>query len=283
MSDDWITLGEAEILIGRPRDEVNKLITDDNVEVIYVQDNKNRKITLIPREYAEKKGRELNPEKTGTNATAPRRPRKKPEGPQETVAEPVAAFKAEPTQVFGPVAKLSEVITDRYEAIVTALRTSDTGGAAIQQNLKDLTRAFEVTTQAIDSMREIQRETTAGFEVTLSHQNQIMENLLTSLQKADKNTDAVKRYQQDFIDAINRLPEPLQAIQDVQLGLIELEEKRMQMEKHRVRFDQTNTGRIVTLGVYILGAIFLIVGIIVGIRLAFHLPQIVELLKHAKP
>jgi hypothetical protein len=280
VADDWITLGEAEMIMGVPKGDITKLVTQDNVEVIYVQDNKNRQITLIPREYAEKKGRELGVSakpKRGGDEPRPK-PSKKPPPAQEAVVEPYEPVPANAAELVGPVAKLSEVITNRYEAIVTALKTPDANDA-IQQNLKELGKAFEVTSQAITSMREIQRETTAGFEVTLGHQNRIMENLLTALQKADQNTESVKRYQQDFIDAINRLPEPLQAIQDVQLGLIELEEKRMHLEKGRVRFDQTELGRKLSLIAYALLIVFLVVGILVGLRMAVHFREFLSLLK----
>lgn len=285
MANDWMTLEQAAQTLNKTPEEVAEILGADQVETLSVGDV-DGPIELVPREYVESK-------LEGEGKEPPRDAQERDAAEDADAAEDVAEsgnkrrkaqrVSVEPVQddeddVFRPVRQLTQVMTDRYEAIVESLRHADST-EAIERNLVQLKNAFEVTTEAISHMRDMQSHTAASFEDTLHHQNQIMENLLTSLQSSDRNTAAVTQYQQDFIDAIRRLPEPLQSIQDVQLGLIELEEKRQDIERERMRFEETDFGRLLTMLVYFLLATMLIGLIAVGWMVVQHLPDFLDQLR----
>lgn len=275
MANDWMTFEQAAKTLNKTPEEVAELLATDEVETLAAGDV-NGQIKLVPRDYVEAKLQaESKAPDDGTAKAQGDRPAKKRRKPQRVDVETV---QEDEDDVFRPVRQLTQVMTDRYEAIVESLRHADST-EAIERNLVQLKDAFEVTTEAIGHMRDVQSHTAASFEGTLQHQNQIMENLLTSLQSSDRNTAAVTQYQQDFIDAIRRLPEPLQSIQDVQLGLIELEEKRQDLERERIRFEETDFGRLLTMLVYFLLVTMLIGLISVGWMVVQHFPNLLEQLR----
>jgi len=164
--------------------------------------------------------------------------------------------------------------------MVDALKKSQ-DSEALEANLVQLKDAFDVTSEAIQHMREAHVGTSSTVENALQLQSQVMQNLLGALQSADQYTAAVVRYQQDFVNAIQRLPEPLQSIQDVQLGLIELEEKRQNLEKERIRFEETDIGRIVTMVIYILLIAALAGMIAIGLEAFEQLPGLIDSLRNS--
>lgn len=259
MATEWITVDQAAELLKTTPEEVIALMEADQVESLSAGDVKGP-IQLVPRDYVERKTREAAP------------------GEERGEKVDVETLDEDAVDTLRPVQHLTEVMTDRYEAIVEALRQSE-GTEVIERNLVELKGAFEVTTEAITHMRDLQATTSAGFEDTLRQQHLIMENLLTALQSADQNTASVVKYQQDFIDAIRQLPEPLQSIQDVQLGLIELEEKRQKLEQERARFEETDFGRLMTMLVYVLLAAMLIGMLSLGWAVGNQLPALLEQLR----
>ena len=263
MAADWITIQQAAALLGKTPEEVSTSLEQDGVETLSVGDVDGA-LQLVPKDYVDQKLEAQSEEAA-------------PELPPSVEAEKV---EVETVEAGGedegpPMHQLTQVITDRYEAIVEALHRSEST-EVIERNLVQLKEAFDLTTEAIRHMRDIQAQTAVSFEDTLGHQNQVMQNLLTSLQSADRNTAAVTEYQQDFIDAIRTLPEPLQSIQDVQLGLIELEEKRQALEKEKTRFEETDFGRMLTMVLYFLLVALLAGMLSVGWTAMKQLPDLLE-------
>jgi len=269
MATEWITVDQAAELLKTTPEEVIALMEADQVESLSAGDVKGP-IRLVPRDYVERKTRQADPGNPAEGEAGP--------GEEQAQKVDVETLDEDAVDSLRPVQHLTEVMTDRYEAIVEALRQSEST-EIIEQNLVELRGAFEVTTEAITHIRELQATTAAGLEDTLRQQHMIMENLLTALQSADQNTASVVRYQQDFIDAIRQLPEPLQSIQDVQLGLIELEEKRQQIEQERARFEETDFGRLMTMLVYVLLAAMLIGMLSLGWAVGNQLPALLEQLR----
>jgi len=269
MATEWITVDQAAELLKTTPEEVIALMEADQVESLSAGDVKGP-IRLVPRDYVERKTRQADPGNPAEGEAGP--------GEEQAQKVDVETLDEDAVDSLRPVQHLTEVMTDRYEAIVEALRQSEST-EIIEQNLVELRGAFEVTTEAITHIRELQATTSAGLEDTLRQQHMIMENLLTALQSADQNTASVVRYQQDFIDAIRQLPEPLQSIQDVQLGLIELEEKRQQIEQERARFEETDFGRLMTMLVYVLLAAMLIGMLPLGWAVGNQLPALLEQLR----
>jgi len=298
MNDDWVTVTHAQEIFGRALDEIDDMARHDGVQVIHIEDETDRPITLIPRGYAERKAQELGKRtpmdetmahlKLQSTRMATTSPTDTAPPPDETPSpirsdgqEAQGAFAPPAANAARPLAELGGIITDRYEAVIEALRSHEPN-RAIQQNLTELTKAFEVTSEAIQGMNQMHRVTTAGLEASLARQGQVMENVLTSLQTSDQNTAGVMRYQQDFVDAVNRLPEPLQAIQDVQLGLIDLEEKRITLEKGRVRFDQTAAGRALSMFSHVLLVVLLLTALNICAKILWNFPDLMGLLRTLK-
>jgi len=249
MAADWITIQQAAALLGRTPEDLGTSLEQDEVQTLSVGDV-NGPILLVPKEYVDQK-LEARGDEGGVDPIPAAQPAQAEKVEVETVG-------ADGEAAGPPMHHLTQVITDRYEAIVEAIHRSESS-EVVERNLVQLKEAFDLTTEAIRHMRDIQAQTAASFEDTLHHQNQVMQNLLTALQSTDRNTAAVTEYQQDFIDAIRTLPEPLQSIQDVQLGLIELEEKRQALEKEKTRFEETDFGRILTMVLY-----FLLIALLAG-------------------
>lgn len=266
MAADWITIQQAAALLGRTPEEVSTSLDQDEVETLSVGDVSGA-IRLVPKEYVDRE-LEAQTDEAGVEPA----PSGGPVQAQKVEAETVEAGGEDEGP---PMHQLTQVITDRYEAIVEAIHRSEST-EVIERNLVQLKEAFDLTTEAIRHMRDIQAQTAVSFEDTLGHQNQVMQNLLTSLQSADRNTAAVTEYQQDFIDAIRTLPEPLQSIQDVQLGLIELEEKRQALEKEKTRFEETDFGRMLTMVLYFLLVALLAGMLSVGWTAMKQLPDLLE-------
>ena len=271
MANDWITFAQAAEMLGKAEDDIRELIAADEVETMSVGDVDGQ-IELLPREYIEQKRKDMELE-----AKRRRRRRRPGGGDTNEEAEPVDVETVDEDDLPQDP-QLTQVVTDRYKAVVDALRKSE-GSQAVEANLVQIKDAFALTSEAIDHMRAAHAQTASSVEGTLQLQNQIMENLLTALQSAGQNTAAVLRYQQDFVDAIRRLPEPLQSIQDVQLGLIELEEQRQSLEKERVRFEETDIGRLVTMLIYVLLIAALIGFLSIGWSVLEQLPDLIESLR----
>jgi len=275
MKDDWVTITHAQEVFDRASDEVDKMLRRETPNTpAGVEQGTEKRGESTPlqatmahiKEHADRDAARLS---TGTTEALS-------EGTEQAGGlEPMTR------KQMRPLAELGQIITDRYDAIIEVLKSHEPN-QAIKQNLTELTKAFEVTTRAIQGMNEMHRVTTAGFEATLSRQNQVMENLLTALQAAKRNTEAVVQYQQDFIEAVNRLPEPLQSIQDVQLGLIDLEEKRMALESGRVRFSETAAGRALSMIAYVLGVVLLLVVVSICGKIMWSLPDLLDMLKVLK-
>ncbi len=273
MASDWITIAQAAETLGKTEAEVRALLEEDGVETLSAGDVSGE-IALAPREYVERKREELSRAAKRGKPGSRRRRRTKSDKPADP--EPIEVEEIDEEDAADP--KLRQVVTDRYQAVVEAIKKSERS-EALDANLVRIREAFELTSEAIHRMREAHAETTASIERSLQLQNQLMQNLLTALQSADQNTSAVLQYQHDFIDAIRRLPEPLQSIQDVQLGLIELEEQRQNLEKERVRFEETDLGRLATLLVYVLLIVALVGMVSIGWTVLQQMPDLIQALR----
>ena len=272
MANDWITLAQASDILERSEDEVGEFLAADGVETLSAGDV-DGPIRLVPRQYVEKKREEL--EREAKRREARRRNSRK--SPDDDEAESVDV-EAVDHEDLPPDHPLTQVVTDRYKAVTEALHRSG-NSKALEENLVQIKDAFELTSNAIVQMRDSHEQTASSVSGALVHQRQVLENLLTALQSAGQNTAAVLQYQRDFVKAIERLPEPLQSIQDVQLGLIELEEQRQTLEKERTRFEETDVGRLVTMLLYVLLIAALIGFMSIGWAVIEQIPSLLETLR----
>ncbi len=276
MPSNWITIAQAADMLDKSEGDLRALLEADYVETLAAGDVAGE-IELAPRDYIERKREEIARAARLRQRRSP--PKPKPDEPSEKprAAEPVNVEEVDDDDPPGDP-KLRQVVTDRYNAVVDAIRKTDGQGAA-EANAVQLKESFELTAEAIHRMREAHAQTASSIQHSLQVQNQIMENLLTALRSADQNTASVLQYQHDFIDAIRRLPEPLQSIQDVQLGLIELEEQRQKIAKERVRFEETDVGRLVTMIIYILLIVALAGMLSIGWTVLDQLPDLIKALR----
>ena len=118
MAADWITIQQAAALLGRTPEEVSTSLDQDEVETLSVGDVSGA-IRLVPKEYVDRE-LEAQTDEAGVEPA--------PSG------GPVQAQKVEPETVEAggedegpPMHQLTQVIKDRYEAIVEAIHRPGNG------------------------------------------------------------------------------------------------------------------------------------------------------------